>query len=51
MMKKGNAVCLNDIPLGIWKCLGEVAVEFLTKFFKKKSEKMSNEGKVLVTFF
>ena len=32
-MKNGKAVGPDDIPVEAWKCLGEVAVEFLTKLF------------------
>ena len=30
-MKNGKAVGPDDIPLEVWKCLGERTVEFLTK--------------------
>ena len=29
-MKSGKAVGPDDIPVEAWKCLGEMAVEFLT---------------------
>ena len=33
-MKNGMAVVLVDIPVEVWKYLGEKEVEFLTKLFK-----------------
>ena len=30
-MKNGKAVGQDDIPVEFWKCLGEIALEFLTK--------------------
>ncbi|KAK3514944.1 hypothetical protein QTP86_020859, partial [Hemibagrus guttatus] len=32
-MKSGKAVGPDDIPVEVWKCLGEAAVEFLTSLF------------------
>ncbi|KAF7644203.1 hypothetical protein LDENG_00226100 [Lucifuga dentata] len=34
-MKSGKAVGPDDIPVEVWKCLGEVAVEFLTRLFNE----------------
>ncbi|KAK3535499.1 hypothetical protein QTP70_016921, partial [Hemibagrus guttatus] len=34
-MKSGKAVGPDDIPVEVWKCLGEAAVEFLTSFSQK----------------
>ncbi|GLD48595.1 uncharacterized protein AKAME5_000254900 [Lates japonicus] len=44
-MKSGKAVDPDDIPVEVWKCLGEVAVEFLTRTFNKilESERMPEE--------
>ena len=33
-LERMKAVCLNDIPAGIWRCLGQWIVEWLTKPFK-----------------
>ncbi|KAK3524421.1 hypothetical protein QTP70_027975 [Hemibagrus guttatus] len=33
-MKSGKAVGPDDIPVEVWKCLGEAAVEFLTSLLK-----------------
>ncbi|KAK3513053.1 hypothetical protein QTP70_000211 [Hemibagrus guttatus] len=33
-MKSGKAVGPDDIPVEVWKCLGEAAVEFLTDLEK-----------------
>ncbi|XP_067349374.1 uncharacterized protein [Channa argus] len=45
-MKSGKAVGPDDKPVEVWKCLGEVAVEFLTSLFNKilKSERMLRTG-------
>ncbi|KAK3571078.1 hypothetical protein QTP86_001733, partial [Hemibagrus guttatus] len=54
-MKSGKAVGPDDIPVEVWKCLGEVAVEFLTSLFNRvlESEKMPEEWRrsVLVPIF
>ncbi|KAK3519564.1 hypothetical protein QTP86_015307, partial [Hemibagrus guttatus] len=54
-MKNGKAVGPDDIPVEVWKCLGEAAVEFLTSLFKRvlESEKMPEEWRrsVLVPIF
>ncbi|KAK3572641.1 hypothetical protein QTP86_001132 [Hemibagrus guttatus] len=44
-MKSGKAVGPDDIPVEVWKCLGEAAVEFLTSLFNRvlKSERMPEE--------
>ncbi|KAK3509305.1 hypothetical protein QTP70_028566 [Hemibagrus guttatus] len=44
-MKSGKAVGPDDIPVEVWKCLGEAAVEFLTSLFNRvlESEKMPEE--------
>ncbi|KAK3522082.1 hypothetical protein QTP70_024351 [Hemibagrus guttatus] len=55
MMKSGKAVGPDDIPVEVWKCLGEAAVEFLTSLFNRvlESEKMPEEWRrsVLVPIF
>ncbi|KAK3542186.1 hypothetical protein QTP86_016881 [Hemibagrus guttatus] len=54
-MKSGKAVGPDDIPVEVWKCLGEAAVEFLTSFFNRvlESERMPEEWRrsVLVPIF
>ncbi|KAK3510925.1 hypothetical protein QTP70_027101 [Hemibagrus guttatus] len=54
-MKSGKAVGPDDIPLEVWKCLGEAAVEFLASLFNRvlESEKMPEEWRrsVLVPIF
>ncbi|KAK3568759.1 hypothetical protein QTP86_016289 [Hemibagrus guttatus] len=50
-MKSGKAVGPDDIPVEVWKCLGEAAVEFLTSLFNRvlESERMpifKNKGDV-----
>ncbi|KAK3546377.1 hypothetical protein QTP70_026172, partial [Hemibagrus guttatus] len=54
-MKSGKAVGPDDIPVEVWKCLGEAAVEFLTSLFNRvlESERMPVEWRrsVLVPIF
>ncbi|MCJ8738183.1 hypothetical protein PDJAM_G00032490 [Pangasius djambal] len=54
-MKSGKAVGPDDIPVEVWKCLGEAAVGFLTSLFNRvlESEKMPEEWRrsVLVPIF
>ncbi|KAK3529792.1 hypothetical protein QTP86_003360 [Hemibagrus guttatus] len=54
-MKSGKAVGPDDIPVEVWKCLGEAAVEFLANLFKRvlESERMPEEWRrsVLVPIF
>ena len=54
-MKSGKALGPDDIPVEVWKCLGEAAVEFLTRLFNRilDSEKMPEEWRrsVLVPIF
>ncbi|KAK3569471.1 hypothetical protein QTP86_031431, partial [Hemibagrus guttatus] len=39
-MKSGKAVGLDDIPVEVWKCLGEAAVEFLANLFNRVLENL-----------
>ncbi|KAK3541849.1 hypothetical protein QTP86_008058 [Hemibagrus guttatus] len=54
-MKSGKAVGPDDIPVEVWKCLAEAAVEFLTSLFNRvlEGEKMPEEWRrsVLVPIF
>ncbi|KAK3571138.1 hypothetical protein QTP86_003097 [Hemibagrus guttatus] len=54
-MKGGKAVGPDDIPVEVWKCLGEAAVEFLANLFNRvlESERMPEEWRrsVLVPIF
>ncbi|KAK3531388.1 hypothetical protein QTP70_018188, partial [Hemibagrus guttatus] len=54
-MKSGKAVGPDDIPVEVWKCLREAAVEFLTSLFNRvlESERMPEEWRrsVLVPIF
>ncbi|KAK3523072.1 hypothetical protein QTP86_012648 [Hemibagrus guttatus] len=54
-MKSGKAVGPDDIPVEVWKCLGEAAVEFLASLFNRvlESERMPEEWRrsVLVLIF
>ncbi|KAJ8375265.1 hypothetical protein SKAU_G00058450 [Synaphobranchus kaupii] len=54
-MKSGKAVGPDDIPVETWRCLGEMAVEFLTRLFNNilESETMPEDWRrsVLVPIF
>ncbi|KAK3517158.1 hypothetical protein QTP86_019099, partial [Hemibagrus guttatus] len=54
-MKSGKAVGPDDIPVEVWKCLGEAAVEFLANLFNRvlESERMPEEWRrsVLMPIF
>ncbi|KAK3528549.1 hypothetical protein QTP70_002793 [Hemibagrus guttatus] len=39
-MKSGKAVGPDDIPVEVWKCLGEAAVEFLTRLSNRVLENL-----------
>ncbi|KAK3558090.1 hypothetical protein QTP86_009450 [Hemibagrus guttatus] len=53
--KSGKAVGPDDIPVEVWKCLGEAAVEFVASLFNRvlESERMPEEWRrsVLVPIF
>ena len=55
MMKNGKAVGPDDIPVEVWKCLGESALKFLTKLYNRtmESERMPEEWRdsVLIPIF
>ena len=54
-MKNGKAVGPDDIPVKVWKCLGESALKFLTKLYNRtmESERMPEEWRdsVLIPIF
>ena len=54
-MKNGKAVGPDDIPVEVWKCLGEIALEFLTKLYNRmmESERMPEEWRnsILIPIF
>ena len=54
-MKNGKAVGPYDMPVEVWKCLGESALEFLTKLYNRtmESERMPEEWRdsVLIPIF
>ena len=43
-MKKGKAVGPDELPVEVWKCMGEMAIEFLTRLFNRLlvDERMPN---------
>ena len=34
-MKKGKAVGPNELPIEVWKCMGEMEIKFLTRLFNR----------------
>ena len=54
-MKNGKAVGPDDIPVEVWKCLGEIALEFLTKLYTRtmESERMPEvwRDSILISIF
>ena len=44
-MKTRKAVGSNEIPIEVWKCLGEFGIKWLTKLFNRiwQSNKMPDE--------
>ena len=34
-VKKSKAVGPDELPVEVWKCIGEIRIEFLTKLFNK----------------
>ena len=55
MMKNGKAVGPDNIPAEVWKCLGDSALEFLTKLYNRalESKMMPEEwiDRVLIPIF
>ena len=51
-MKKGKAVGPDELPVEVWKCMGEMGIKFLTRLFNRllMSERMPEEwrGSVLI---
>ena len=33
--KKGKVVGLDELPVEVWKCMGDMGIEFLTRLFNK----------------
>ena len=54
-MKNGKAVGPDDIPVEVWKCLGESGLKFLTKLYNRtmENERMPEEWRdsVLIPIF
>ena len=44
-MKKNKAVGPDELPVEVWKCMGEMGIEFLTKLFNRllMDERMPEE--------
>ena len=47
-MKGGKAVGPDDIPIEVWKCLGDEGISWLTKLFNTilKTKKMPDEWRM-----
>ena len=45
IMKKGKTVGPDELPVEVWKCMGEMGIKFLTRLFNSLlvSERMSEE--------
>jgi hypothetical protein len=54
-MKTGKALGPDDIPIEVWRCLGDIAIMWLTKLFNTifRSNKMPDEWRrsILVPIF
>ena len=46
-MKKGKAIGPDELPVEVWKCMGEIRIKFLTRLFNRllMNEWMSEEWK------
>ena len=46
-MKKGKAVGPDELPVEVWKCMGKMGIEFLTRLFNRllMDERMPEEWK------
>ena len=44
-IKKGKAVGPDELPVEVWKCMGEIGIEFLTRLFNRllMGERMTEE--------
>ena len=44
-MKKSKVVGLDELPVEVWKCMGEMGIEFLTRLFNRllMGERMPEE--------
>ena len=54
MMKGGKAMGPDGIPIKVWRCLGDIAIVWLTKLFNHifRSNKMPNEWRsILVAIY
>ena len=54
-MKKGKADGPDELPVEVWKCMGEIGIKFLTRLFNRllMAERMPEEWKrsVLIPIF
>ena len=54
-MKKGKAVGPDELPVEVWKCMGEMGIKFLTRLFSRllMSERMPEKWRrsVLISIY
>ena len=54
-MKKGKAVESDELPIEVWKCMGEMEINFLTRLFNRllMGERMQEERRrsVLISIY
>ena len=45
-MKKGKTVGPDELPVEVWKCMGEMGIEFVTRLFNRllMGERMQKNG-------
>ena len=48
-MKKGKAVGPDQLPVEVWKCMGEMGIKFLTRLFNRllMGERMPEEWRIV----
>ena len=51
-MKKGKAVGPNELPVEVWKCMGKMGIEFLTRLFNRllMGKRMPEEWRRIVLY-
>ena len=52
-MKKGKVVGPDELPVEVWKCMGKMGIEFLTRLFNRllMGERMPKEWSVLIPIY
>ena len=49
-MKTGKAVGPDELPIKVWKCMGEIGIKFVTRLFNRLllGERMPEEWRMIV---